>query len=62
MKYLKWAGVDNAIKVGRALLEIGSIETGSDVITPFTDQEGESREFYIQYQEIIDSISELSQN
>jgi len=62
MKYLKWAGVENAIKVGRALIEIGSIETGSDVITPFTDAEGESREFYIKYQEIIDAIADLSRD
>ena len=62
MKYLKWAGVEKAIRVGRALIEIGSIETGSDVITPFTNAEGESREFYIKYQEIIDSIADLSRD
>ena len=62
MKYLKWAGVENAIKIGRALLEVGSIETGSDIITPFTDAEGESKEFYIKYQEIIEAIADLSRD
>ena len=61
-EYLKWAGVENAIKIGRALLEVGSIETGSDIITPFTDAEGESKEFYIKYQEIIEAIADLSRD
>ncbi len=62
MRYLKWAGVDNAIKVGRALIEVGQIQAGSDVITPFTDEEGESKEFYKKYQEIINAIADISRN
>ena len=62
MRYLKWAGVDNAIKVGRALIEVGQIQAGSDVITPFTDEEGESKEFYQKYQEIINAIADISRN
>ena len=62
MKYLRWAGIDNAIAIGRMLIASGTIESGSDVITPFTDEEGESYEFYLKYPEIIDSISDLSRN
>ena len=62
MRYLKWAGVENAIKVGRALIEVGQIQAGSDVITPFTDEEGESKEFYQKYQEIINAIADISRN
>ena len=62
MKYLRWAGIENAIAIGRKLIESGSIESGSDVITPFTDEEGESYEFYIKYPEIIDAIADLSRD
>ena len=62
MKYLRWAGIDNAIAIGRMLIASGTIESGSDVITPFTDEEGESYEFYVKYPEIIDSIADLSRN
>ena len=62
MKYLRWAGIDNAIAIGRMLIASGTIESGSDVITPFTEEEGESYEFYVKYPEIIDSIADLSRN
>ena len=62
MKYLRWAGIDNAIAIGRMLITSGTIESGSDVITPFTEEEGESYEFYLKYPEIIDSIADLSRN
>ncbi len=62
MKYLRWAGIDNAIAIGRMLIASGTIESGSDVITPFTEEEGESYEFYLKYPEIIDSIADLSRN
>ena len=62
MRYLKWAGVENAIKVGRALIEVGQIQAGSDVITPFTDEEGESKEFYSRYGDFIGAIENLSCN
>ena len=62
MGYLKWAGVDNAIKVGRKLIENGVIESGNNVITPFTDKEGESKEFYPRYGDFIGAIENLSCN
>ena len=31
MKYLRWAGVENAINIGRILIENGAIESGADV-------------------------------
>ncbi|MDA0774966.1 MAG: serine hydrolase [Proteobacteria bacterium] len=62
MKYLKWAGVENAINLGRILIENGAIESGSDVITPFTDEEGESKEFYTIYGDFIGAIENLSCN
>ncbi|NDE95242.1 MAG: class A beta-lactamase-related serine hydrolase, partial [Proteobacteria bacterium] len=62
MSYLKWAGVDNAIKVGRRLIENGVIESGTNVITPFTDKEGESKEFYPRYGDFIAAIQNLSCN
>jgi len=62
MKYLRWAGIDNAIAIGRMLIASGTIESGSDVITPFTEEDGESYEFYVKYPEIIDSIADLSRN
>ena len=60
MKYLRWAGVQNAINIGRKLIEIGGIEAGSDVITPFTNEEGESKEFYDRYGDVIGAIENLS--
>ena len=62
MKYFKWAGIENAIAAGRKLIEYGAINPGSDVVTPFTEKEGESYEFYIKYPEIIDAIADLSRN
>ena len=62
MKYFRWVGIENAIAVGRKLIEYGSIKPGSDVITPFTEEEGESKEFYIKYPEIIDAIADLSRS
>ena len=51
---------DNAIKLGRVLIENGAVESGSDVITPFTDEEGESKEFNARYGDFIDAIENLS--
>jgi CubicO group peptidase (beta-lactamase class C family) len=62
MSYLKWAGVDNAIKVGRRLIENGVIKSGNNVITPSTDKEGESKEFYLRYGDFIGAIENLSCN
>ena len=62
MKYLRWAGIDNAIKIGRTLIESGSVEVGTDIVSPSTDERGESKEFYEKYEEIIDAIADLSRN
>ena len=60
MKYLRWVGVENAINIGRVLIENGAIKSGSDVITPFTDSEGESKEFNDLYGDFIKAIEDLS--
>ena len=60
MKYLRWAGVENAINIGRVLIEKGAIQSGSDVVTPFTDSEGESKEFNNLYGDFIEAIEDLS--
>ena len=62
MKYLRWAGIENAIKIGRTLIESGSVEVGTDIVSPTTEERGESKEFYEKYEEIIDSIADLSRN
>ena len=36
------------------------IEAGDNVITPFTDKEGESKEFYPRYGDFIGAIENLS--
>ena len=59
---LRWAGVENAIRLGRVLIENGAVESGSDVITPFTDEEGESKEFNSRYGDFIGAIENLSCN
>ena len=60
MKYFAWAGIDNAINVGRTLLMTGTIKEGDDVITPYTFDEGASTVFYEKYQDFIDAISNIS--
>ena len=55
-------GIENAIKLGRVLIENGAVESGSDVITPFTDEEGESKEFNARYGDFINAIENLSCN
>jgi CubicO group peptidase (beta-lactamase class C family) len=60
MKYLRWAGVENAINIGRVLIERGAIKSGSDVVTPFTDSDGESKEFNNLYGDFIGAIEDLS--
>ena len=62
IKYIRWAGIENAINVGRKLINSGSIEPGNDVITPFTDEEGESKEFYENYANVVDAIADLTRD
>ena len=50
------------LKGASILIENGAIEAGSDVITPFTDKEGESKEFNVRYGDFIGAIENLSCN
>ena len=60
LKYFTWANLNTAIFFGRSLLKLGIIEEGDNVITPATFEDGESKEFYRDYSEVIKAISELS--
>ncbi len=60
LKYFTWANLNTAIFFGRSLLKLGIIEEGDDVVTPATYEDGESKEFYRDYSEVIKAISELS--
>ncbi len=60
LKYFTWANLNTAIFFGRSLLKLGIIEEGGDVVTPATYEDGESKEFYRDYSEVIKAISELS--
>ena len=54
-------GMSNRFNLG-ILIENGVIESGNNVITPFTDKEGESKEFYPRYGDFIGAIENLSCN
>ena len=61
--FLKYVDVDNVdlwIDVLRFLHGIGIIDLQSDITTPNTFKDGESKEFYSNYGEIMDAISSLS--
>ena len=61
--FLKYIDVDNVdlwIDVLRFLHGIGIIDLQSDITTPNTFKDGESKEFYSNYGEIMDAISGLS--
>ena len=60
LKSLQWLGIANAIRAGRLLLEMQIIEEGTDIVTPYTDEKGESNEFYSSYEEIVNAISDIS--
>ena len=62
LKYFRWMGVDHAVKTARTLLDLGVVKEGSDVVAPVTEEEGESKEFYDQYAEIIDAMADLNRN
>ena len=42
--------------------DLGVVKEGSDVVAPVTEKEGESKEFYDQYAEIIDAMADLNRN
>ena len=61
LRFLKFLGsVDAAVGAARFLNSIGFIKLeGGNVQTPATLEEGESKEFYEQYVEIIDTMASL---
>ena len=61
LRFLKFIGsVDAAVSVARFLNNIGLIEfAGGDIQTPITLEEGESKEFYENYVEIVDTLASL---
>ena len=61
--FLKYIDVDNVdlwITILRGLHGIGLIDLTSDITTPNTFEDGESKEFYENYGAIMDSIADLS--
>ena len=62
LNFFRWAGVGPAVTAARLLLDLGLIREGSDVNTPITDDSGTSKEFYEKYQEVVDSIADLSRD
>jgi CubicO group peptidase (beta-lactamase class C family) len=58
--YFRWLGVEQAIKTARILLNFGLVEEGIDVITPTTEEEGESKEFVDNFEKFVDQIANLS--
>ncbi|MDG2107911.1 MAG: serine hydrolase [Woeseiaceae bacterium] len=61
LRFLKFLGsVDAAVGVARFFNNIGLIKfSGGNVQTPVTLEEGESKEFYEQYIEIVDTLATL---
>jgi CubicO group peptidase (beta-lactamase class C family) len=61
--FLKYIDVDNVdlwITILRGLHGIGLIDLTSDITTPNTYEDGESKEFYENYGAIMDAIADLS--
>ena len=61
LRFLRFLGsADTAVGVARFLNNMGLIKfVGGNVQTPVTLEEGESKEFYEQYIEIVDTIATL---
>ena len=55
-------GDGGTTETGNGRLKAPIIGSGSDVITPFTDEEGESKEFNVRYGDFISAIENLSCN
>ena len=62
LKYFRWAGVSTAVMTARTLLDLGVIKEGEDVVAPITEEIGESKEFYRDYEKIIDAMADLSRD
>ena len=62
LKYFDITNVDLWINIIRILHKIGLIEINKDITTPNTFPDGESNEFYTNYEEIIDAMADLSRN
>ena len=62
LKYLDISNVDLWISILRIMHKIGLIDLSEDITTPNTFPDGESNEFYTNYEEIIDAMADLSRD
>jgi CubicO group peptidase (beta-lactamase class C family) len=62
LKYLDISNVDLWISILRIMHKIGFIDLSEDITTPNTFPDGESNEFYTNYEEIIDAMADLSRD
>jgi F0F1-type ATP synthase beta subunit len=62
LNILDGQGVSTAVMTARTLLDLGIIKEGTDVVTPITEEIGESKEFYRDYEKIIDAMADLSRD
>ena len=62
--YLRFLGsVDRAINVSRFLIWLGLIDiNGGSVVIPYTEADGESKEFYENYVKIVERIADLEKD
>jgi len=62
--YLRFLGsVDRAINVSRFLIWLGLIDiNGGSVVIPYTEADGESKEFYENYVKIVERIADLEED
>ena len=62
--YLRFLGsINRALIVSRFLMSIGLIDfDDGSVKTPYTNSDGESKEFYQNYVEIVNSIADLEKD
>ena len=64
LSYLRFLGsINRALVVSRFLMSIGLIKLDDgSVKTPYTNADGESKEFYQNYVEIVNSIADLEKD
>ncbi|MDB9805925.1 6-aminohexanoate hydrolase, partial [Porticoccaceae bacterium] len=61
LRYINWLGsVDFRRKAAEVLDYLGIIELNSAIKTPVTYDDGTSKEFFENYQTIIDSLLDIS--
>jgi hypothetical protein len=62
LKYINWIGsVDFRIGLAEFLDSVGLIKIEGDIKTPVTLADGTSKEFFTDYQAIIDALVDVSQ-